>query len=236
MRQSIWMAHVVALALALCTGCGRDSDKPKGDGKTPLAKGGPSSPDQDVPGQTVPEPPGKVEPPPPPSIPDVVMAKAMRSTFLVWVGDALPEGELPDLEGKARPLRELFGKKLSIVVFWNSKGLYGLQELQDLAKDVAPRHPGEDLAVLAVNVGDSAEAARKVLPQDAAGLTVLLDPEGAYFAKVAKEADKLATDLLPRTYALDAEGKVLWLDAGYSESTARGINMTIQVVLGDKGT
>lgn len=236
MRRTTFGRSTLAfgLAAAICVGCGSGDDGTKGGGKgqLPPVKGTEPGPGTNV--ESPPEAPKPVEPPPPPTIPKVLMEDALRSTFLVWLDEGLPEADLPDLQGKPHPIRSLLGKKLTIVVFWDSKRLSGLQELQDLAEGPAAAQADQGIAVVSIAVGETPETARRALPEAAAKLPVLLDADGAYFAKVAKPSDKTAIDLLPRTYALDAAGKVLWLDAGYSEATSRGISRTTQVVLSEK--
>ena len=48
----------------------------------------------------------------------------------------------------------------------------------------------------------------------------LLDPGGAYFAAVA-------TERLPRIYLLDADGKILWFDMEYTETTRGALKQAI---------
>ncbi len=169
---------------------------------------------------------------PPPSIPKVVMDEARRATFRVWVGQTMPDGPLANLQGEPAGLRSLLGQQVTVLVFWNSQSLSALEELQDLAKDLLPKYHPRGLRVVAVNVGEEASSAQKALPPAASGLPLLLDPNGQYFAQIAQQAPKSDIPLLPRTYLLDAEGKVLWLDIGYGESTLRGIETTVQAALG----
>jgi len=68
------------------------------------------------------------------------------------------------------------------------------------------------------------------LAEDAGATTVLpifLDPGGTYFAQVATEKP-------PRLYLLDGQGKILWFDLEYSETTRQQLGQAIQVVLGEK--
>jgi len=168
------------------------------------------------------------KPPPPPTIPVVKMTSKLAATCLVKVGDLLPEASLPDLDGKRQSLHELLGERLSVVCFWSSSHPYALEELQDLEIDVAGPYANEGVQVVSINVGDTAEVARKNLPAAGAKFRNLLDPDRAYFGKVA-------TDKLPRTYLLDASGKILWLDTEYSRSTRRDLLQGIQVALGEAG-
>ena len=51
----------------------------------------------------------------------------------------------------------------------------------------------------------------------------LIDADATYFKSVA-------TEKLPRTYLLDQEGKILWFDIEYSQSTYRELLKTLDVL------
>ena len=174
-----------------------------------------------------PRPAQPVEPPPPPEVAKVALSDEIRATCLVQVGDPMPDAELPDLSGKTQPLASLLGKKLTVVCFWTGKNLYALEELSDLTKDVAEPYAGKDVRVVGVSVGEAPEAAQSKFKLAEASFPNLVDRDGAFFAKVAKER-------LPRTYLLDAGGKILWFDVEYSRSTRRDLLRAIKVVLGEK--
>jgi hypothetical protein len=53
----------------------------------------------------------------------------------------------------------------------------------------------------------------------------LLDAEGRAFAEVGSEK-------LPRTYLVDAQGKILWFDIEYSLSTRRELHQALRAVVG----
>lgn len=214
-----WLAVCVVVACAGCPrGDGPEQKPGKTDGKAPPATGAAKS--------GVSEPPKKVEPPPPPTIPKVTMAEGDLATCLVRVGDAMPDAELPDLAGKKVSLRSLAGKKLTVVVFWTGKNMYALQQLQDLEVDVAKPYADKGVALIGIDEGEDAKAAKDNLETAGATFPNLLDPEGAFLAKVAKGR-------LPRTYLLDAEGKILWFDIEYSRSTRRDLQQAIKVALGE---
>jgi len=170
------------------------------------------------------KPPG---PPPPAKMPEVVMPEELLATCLVKVGDAMPEGELPDLEGKKHKLTALVGEKLTVVLFWSSENLYARKALEDLQPDVAEPYGKKGVRVIGIDVGEQAEAARKAAQDAAAKYANLVDADGSYFAKVAKEK-------LPRIYLLDAAGKVLWFDVEYSDSTQRQLVTAIKAALEKK--
>ena len=215
-----WLWVVVCVAVAF-SGCPR--------GEKPDQKSGKSG----VPGTAAKstgaseKAPKKVEPPPPPpTIPKVTMAETDLATCLVRVGDTMPDGELTALDGKKVPLRSLFGKKLTVVVFWTGKNMYALQQLQDLDVDVAKPYAEKGVAVIGIDEGEDAKAAKDNLETAGATFPNFLDPGGALFAKVGKER-------LPRTYLLDDKGKILWFDIEYSRSTRRDLQQGIKVALGE---
>jgi peroxiredoxin len=173
-------------------------------------------------------PPRPPEPPPPPKMPDVKMPENLLKTCLVKVGDRMPDAELADLRGQRAPLHSLLGKKLTVVLFWNSENLYSTQALEYAGLEVAEPFGKKGVAVIGIAVKDAPDAARKAVADAGAKYANLLDPQGRYFAKVATE------DKVPRVYLLDAAGKTLWLDIEYSASTRRDLTRAIKFVLGEK--
>ncbi len=164
------------------------------------------------------------EPPPPPTIPTVNLTESLRATCLVDVGDPIPEGELADLEGATHSVRGVLGETLTVVLFWHSGNMHSVVQLEDLARDIAGPLAEQGGRIVAINVGDTAEKAAAAAKKAGADFLVLLDPEKTYFGKVA-------TERLPRTYVLDAEGTILWFDLEYSRSTRRDLEQTIDVAL-----
>jgi peroxiredoxin len=165
------------------------------------------------------------EPPPAPKMPEVKLPEQLLKTCLVKEGVSMPEAELADLEGKRIAIPSLLGKKLTVVLFWNSDNLYSTQALEYLQSDVAKPFGDQGLRVVGIDVKDPPESARKAVEVAGAKFVNLLDPDGAYFAKVA-------TEKIPRVYLLDAAGKILWFDIEYSTSTGRDLERAIRFALG----
>lgn len=165
------------------------------------------------------------DPPEPPlTIPDVIIVGPLRETCLVFVDDQVPAGELPDLDGQMHSVHDLLGEKFTILFFWSSGNMHSVVQLEELARDLAGLAAAQGGRIVAVNVDDTAEKAKEVAATANADFLILLDPERAYFSK-------LATKQLPRTYVLDPEGKILWFDLEYSSSTERDLKQTIDVIL-----
>ncbi len=211
------------LAAVMLVGCQEEKPEPLPRSALPQAAQPEGAFDIPASVEEVPE-----EPAPPPTIPDVVMTEAMATTNVVGVGDRIPEGQLPNLDGETRPLQELYGSQLTVVLFWNSENLYSLQELQDLQIDVFEPYKERGVQVVGIHVRDTGEVAREKVEQAGATYQQLLDKDGSYFAKVA-------TEHLPRTYLLNAKGEVVWFDLEYSTATRRNLHQAIEVALSEAG-
>jgi peroxiredoxin len=171
-------------------------------------------------------------PPPPPTIPKVALSDALRATCLVSVGDTMPTGELPDPAGKMHALDSLYGEKLTVVCFWtigtsHRSQLVAAAELQDLMKKVAEPFGKKGVHVVGINVGDAPAAVGQEVGKAAVTFPNLLDPKGEFLAKVAKDKK------MPRTFLLDASGRILWFDVEYSRPSRRDLAQSIRVVLGE---
>jgi peroxiredoxin len=228
-RQS-WILGTAALLAAVCLGC-QPQQPPSGSGQ-PGDQPGPASGVQETPTNTPPVVDSvPAEPPPPPTIPTVSMTRQDRDKCLLWVGDIMPEAELPDPSGVAQPLAKLRGPKLTVVCFWRSGDKPFAQEvatqtLADLEQVVHFPYREKGVQVIGINEGDRPEAVRQRVAEAKVTFPCLLDPDGALLAKVATEG-------LPRVYLLDADGSILWLDAEFSLATRRALEKGIQVALGE---
>jgi len=160
----------------------------------------------------------------PTAIPAVTLSNELLATCLVKVGDRLPDAELPDTTGKRQSLSGVAGPKLTVVFVWEADGEYAVSALEDLDADVAKPYLDKGVRVIGIDLRDAADTVKGVVQQAGAGFPILLDSDGAYFAQIA-------TDKVPRTYLLDAQGKVLWFDVEYSRGTRRDLLAAIEVAL-----
>ena len=158
------------------------------------------------------------------AMPKVLLSNAEIATCLVGVGDPMPAITLPDLAGKAQPLAQLLGERLTVVAFWRDSNPYAMAELADLGPDVAQHFGRRGVRVVAIDESDSPDQVRQIVQKLGLKFPVLLDAKGEALAKVA-------TRKLPRTYLLDATGKIVWFDIEYSRSTRRDLHQAIQFLL-----
>ena len=229
-----WMMLVAALAFGFSAGChdGSTPDQPPSIGASAGEQGAPSETPGEAEGAGAEAAPTE-EPPPPPTIPEVRLLESDRQTCLVDVDDPMPDADLLNLEGEKQSLAELRGEKLTVVFFWTIgdsefAALRAQAALEDLQKDVHEPYAEKGVQVITVNEGDAAESVKKLVDEAVVAFANLLDTDGAFFAKGAKEK-------LPRPYLLDAEGKILWFDLEFSRTTRDNLMQAIQVALGEIG-
>lgn len=221
-----WLRSIAACTLAVCVGCpsnGPDPDVTPSDNGSPQGQGSGTRP-------PVPDKPDD-PPPPPPEVPEVHMTEALMETCLVFIDDSIPEGELADADGNPQSLEDLFGEKLTVVLFWTSgesmmAKMSATSALEDLEKDIAEPYAEKGVKVVGISVNNTPEVAAEHITESGATFTNLHDPEGTFFAKVA-------TEKLPRTYLVSPDGKIIWFDLEYSRASRRNLLQAIQVTLGE---
>ncbi|MGA2033242.1 MAG: TlpA disulfide reductase family protein [Thermoguttaceae bacterium] len=219
MRPAIHCGSLLAVLLvAVCLGC--QSETP--DKKPPQSenrKSAPPSGEEKATKEQVSRGTGE-QAAPPPSIPKVQLSATDLATCTVKVGDWMPQADLPDLSGKTQSLGSLYGKKLTVVVFWTADSLYSVEELQDLAEGLLGPYAGQGVAVIGINERDKPEVVKAKVELVGAKFPILLDKDGQLFAKVAKAKPG-------RTYLLGASGKILWFDLEYSRGTRQDLLQAI---------
>jgi peroxiredoxin len=154
-----------------------------------------------------------------------------RQQCRVYLGDSLPEVTLPDLEGNPYRLQDLYGEKLTVILFWSSDKKYAVQALGwagDTVGQFRKPYTEKEARLIGVNVGDTPEDARQVVEDEGAEFINLLDKDGSLF-------DQVATQGLPRVYLLDAEGVIRWLDDHYSTTTEDALEQAMGAVLPQEG-
>ena len=156
--------------------------------------------------------------PPPAEVyrPEILLSDHHAATCVVNAGDPFPALALPDLEGNTRELRQLFGDRMTIVVFWTARNLYVREQFTRIVQETFNRYAALGVKVVAIDVGDAPDAVQELATQNKVTVPCLLDADGQAFGQVGRE-------LLPRTYLLDAEGRILWFDLEYSRGHAPGL-------------
>jgi len=158
--------------------------------------------------------------------PVVAMSQAHRDTCKVYVGNELPPLKVESLTGAAVDTAELLneaftsGHQLAVVVFWQADHVYGREQYERITEELIEPFGDAGVKVVAIHVGGNAAQVNEVPFQPAEPAASLIDPNQSAFELVA--ADKL-----PRTYLIDAEGTIQWLDIEYSRGTRRELRNAI---------
>lgn len=165
---------------------------------------------------------------PPPSgsaeIAAVLLTEQHRDMCKVFVGDQMPEVELPDLDGDETKLSSLYGAAATVVYFWNDERALALAGLADLEHDVVKNFGDHGVQVVGIAVGETADDVRHRMADAEAEYPQLIDADRSAFLKMGSEK-------LPRVYFLDSGGKILWFDIEYSRSTRRELLAGLRYVL-----
>jgi peroxiredoxin len=120
-------------------------------------------------------------------------------------------------------LEDLQGDSLTVVVFWSGDRLLAADQLRYLNEHIA-RYRDLGVKAIAINVGQSPESVRKAVHELKFEAPMLLDLDRGLFSRVGKAH-------LPRTYLLDRDGSVLWLDIEFSRHTRDGLEQAIHASL-----
>lgn len=153
-------------------------------------------------------------------------AQAQRESK-VAVGDSFPSLTLADPAGGSQPLAAHRGSKLTVVAIGALADPYFREELRDLEAQVAPVYAGLGVKVAAVAVGSSPAETAEAISQHKLSFPTLADPQRTTLAALVHGP----TASFPRTYLLDASGKVLWHDTEYSRTTRRNLHVALRSTL-----
>ena len=163
----------------------------------------------------------------PAEIPPVTLSKSHQALCKVKVGDVMPRVELPKVGDNAlAKLADLSGEKATVIVFWKGDRRMAREQLADIGPDVVEPFADKGVAVVGIAVDETAQNAQSTLQKAEANFPNLLDTGGKAFAQVGSQR-------LPRTYVLDAQGKVVWFDIEYSHSTRRELHQALRAITGN---
>ncbi|MGQ9505103.1 MAG: peroxiredoxin family protein [Thermogutta sp.] len=216
---------VVVLGVVLMTGCSRKrgAQGPQKDGATkavssqavlntePAEAIGPASPVAEA-APAVPPQNGDQ----PREIPKVVMAEIDRAKCKLFVGDAAPNVELVAFSGDKQQIRDLFGAKGTVLVFWHSSAdryanMNAANMLSDLEADVYKRFKDKGVSVVGIHVGPNSSEAKKIIDDSAVSFPNLVDENGEFFRQFSDQQP-------PCLYVLDHSGTIVWLDIEYTRA------------------
>ena len=120
--------------------------------------------------------------------------------MVLKIGDPPPAFSLPDLDGRTVTVPDDLRGKAVIVHFWADWCQFCLEEMPAL-DSLYRQYRDKGLVIIAVNVGQSAAAARAYAQRVGISYPVLLDGE-------SRTAKQYGVQGLPRTFFLDRKGRI----------------------------
>lgn len=134
----------------------------------------------------------------------------------------LPDVSLPDLKGDPVPLLS-FRRRVVIINFWTTWCHYCEQERAAL-ETLYQIYKGDGLAVLAVNMGETAEQVRAYIEKHGLSFPHVMDPE-------ARAERAFGIQATPTNYLIDRRGHVVAAGMGYRDWTGPQAHRLIQRLL-----
>ena len=156
--------------------------------------------------------------------PQVLLSEAHKKTCRLLVGDKIEDATVTDVRGTDHQLSQLVGDHLTVLIFWSDTSTMGLEQFRRIPIDVLADFAPRGVHVIAAHVGGEIGQVRNLTGNAVDKITSLIDAEGVLFGR-------FATGNLPRTYVIDAEGKILWFDLEYSQSTQRSLRNALAYYL-----
>ena len=135
---------------------------------------------------------------------------------------ALPDVSLPDVDGNPVPLLA-FRDRVVILNFWTTWCHYCERERAAL-EALYRRYKGDGLAILAVNMGETAEQVRAYIIKHGLSFPHLMDPQ-------ARAEESFAIQATPTNFLIDRRGHVVAGGMGYRDWTAPQAHRLIERLL-----
>jgi len=116
---------------------------------------------------------------------------------------------------------------VSVICLWHlgdteRSRMTAAQFWKDLLKDVEPY--GTKVRVVGINVKDKPEFVRQFVEKNGLAVPMLLDANGEYSARIAKDRQ------MPRVYLVDSSNQILWFDVEYSRSSREDFTKALDVL------
>ena len=148
-----------------------------------------------------------------------------------WVGRSAPEFDLPDPEGRQHRLSEYRGKVV-FLNFWASFCAPCREEMPSM-ENLVRQYESQGLVM--VSVSHDPEAAdmnafmAQFLPGERSSMTVLWDP-------TADTAKRYGTELIPETFIIDQDGRVVARFVGAYDWTRPEVKQLIESLIRREAT
>lgn len=157
-------------------------------------------------------------------MPTIFLSDTHAKTLKVKVGDAFPNFKLADASNKQQSLDELRGKRATLVFFWQMSEPLAREQFRDMQDQILKAYGSIGVNVVAINSAEAPATTKPLVDSVKPTFPVLYDANGEFFKQVGAGS-------LPRTFLIDPQGKILWLDIEYSRTTRRQMQEAIQSMI-----
>lgn len=159
-----------------------------------------------------------------PTQPEVLLSSKHQETCRKRIGEQIDDVAVTDIAGKEYQLKSLLSDRLTVLILWNDRSFAGTEQFLRIPVDILAEFASQRVKVIAANVGGDLETTKRLTGDGADKIVSLVDSDSALFKQ-------FATSHLPRTYVLDKDGKILWFDLEYSQSTRRELANALRYYL-----
>lgn len=152
--------------------------------------------------------------------------KREAESTLVHIGDMAPDFTVEMLDGQKIKLSDLKGKVV-LLNFWATWCGPCMLEFNEIPDKIVKRFEGKDFILVAISCGEKREVVAekmKKLKSKGIDFPVGIDPDNKIFSQYA-------TEMIPRNFIIDRNGKVAYATIGYSSKKLEEVANKIEELL-----
>lgn len=151
------------------------------------------------------------------------LLSAQKSETLVKIGQEVPDFKVKMFDGQTIDVKDLRGKVV-LLNFWATWCPPCRQELSRVQKDVIDRFKGKEFVFLPISRQDTYEKIQTFRKQTGHTFPMGMDTDRSIYAL-------FATASIPRNFVIDKQGKIIFMEEGYSEEGFRELISVIEKAL-----
>lgn len=152
-----------------------------------------------------------------------VSLRAQDNSTLVKIGQQVPAFTVKMFDGSTVDIRDLKGKVV-LLNFWATWCPPCRQELTRVQKDIIDRFRGKDFVFLPISRQEKYETVKAFREKTGYTFPMGLDTERKIFPL-------FATETIPRNFVIGKDGKIVFMEIGYSEESFQKLIQEIEKAL-----
>lgn len=152
-----------------------------------------------------------------------VSLRAQDNSTLVKIGQQVPAFTVKMFDGSTVDIRDFKGKVV-LLNFWATWCPPCRQELTRVQKDIIDRFRGKDFVFLPISRQEKYETVKAFREKTGYTFPMGLDTERKIFPL-------FATETIPRNFVIGKDGKIVFMEIGYSEESFQKLIQEIEKAL-----